>query len=28
LPLAELDKAMGMLGSDSGPRMKIILEHI
>jgi 2-desacetyl-2-hydroxyethyl bacteriochlorophyllide A dehydrogenase len=27
MPLAELDKAMGMLGSDSGPRMKIILEN-
>ena len=28
LPLAELEKAMGMLGSDSGPRMKIILENV
>jgi 2-desacetyl-2-hydroxyethyl bacteriochlorophyllide A dehydrogenase len=27
LPLAELEKAMEMLGSDSGQRMKIILEH-
>lgn len=27
LPLAELGKAMAMLGSDSGPRMKIIMEH-
>jgi len=28
LPLAELETAMGMLGSDSGPRMKIILENV
>lgn len=27
MPLAELETAMGMLGSDSGSRMKIILEH-
>jgi 2-desacetyl-2-hydroxyethyl bacteriochlorophyllide A dehydrogenase len=27
LPLADLEKAMGMLGSDSGQRMKIILEN-
>ena len=27
LPLAELQAAIGMLGSDSGSRMKIILEH-
>jgi 2-desacetyl-2-hydroxyethyl bacteriochlorophyllide A dehydrogenase len=27
MPLEELEKAMGMLGSDSGQRMKIILEH-
>jgi 2-desacetyl-2-hydroxyethyl bacteriochlorophyllide A dehydrogenase len=27
LPLAELQAAIGMLGSDSGPRMKIILDH-
>jgi threonine dehydrogenase-like Zn-dependent dehydrogenase len=27
LPLAELERAMAMLGSDSGPRMKIILEN-
>jgi 2-desacetyl-2-hydroxyethyl bacteriochlorophyllide A dehydrogenase len=27
MPLAELDAAVGMLGSDSGARMKIILEH-
>ena len=27
LPLRELKTAIGMLGSDSGPRMKIILEH-
>ena len=28
LPLRELQTAMKMLGSDSGPRMKIIMEHI
>ena len=28
LPLADLEKAMGMLGSDSGQRMKIILENV
>lgn len=27
LPLEHLGKAMAMLGSDSGPRMKIIMEH-
>jgi 2-desacetyl-2-hydroxyethyl bacteriochlorophyllide A dehydrogenase len=27
MPLAELQAAIGMLGSDSGTRMKIILEH-
>jgi len=27
MPLADLDAAVGMLGSDSGPRMKIILDH-
>jgi 2-desacetyl-2-hydroxyethyl bacteriochlorophyllide A dehydrogenase len=27
MPLAELDAAVGMLGSDSGSRMKIILDH-
>jgi L-iditol 2-dehydrogenase len=27
LPLEELGRAMAMLGSDSGPRMKIIMEH-
>jgi 2-desacetyl-2-hydroxyethyl bacteriochlorophyllide A dehydrogenase len=27
MPLGELQAAIGMLGSDSGPRMKIILEH-
>lgn len=27
LPLGKLQTAMGMLGSDSGPRMKIIMEH-
>jgi 2-desacetyl-2-hydroxyethyl bacteriochlorophyllide A dehydrogenase len=27
MPLAELDAAVQMLGSDSGPRMKVILEH-
>jgi 2-desacetyl-2-hydroxyethyl bacteriochlorophyllide A dehydrogenase len=27
LPLGELQTAMKMLGSDSGPRMKIIMEH-
>ena len=27
LPLAELKDAIGMLGSESGPRMKIILDH-
>jgi 2-desacetyl-2-hydroxyethyl bacteriochlorophyllide A dehydrogenase len=27
MPLAELKAAIGMLGSDSGPRMKIILDH-
>jgi hypothetical protein len=26
-PLEELKTAIGMLGSDSGARMKIILEH-
>ena len=28
MPLGELEKAMGMLGSDSGQRMKIILENV
>ncbi len=28
LPLSELETAMGMLGSDSGQRMKIILENV
>ena len=27
MPLAELDTAIGMLGSDNGARMKIILDH-
>jgi 2-desacetyl-2-hydroxyethyl bacteriochlorophyllide A dehydrogenase len=27
MPLAELDAAVGMLGSDNGARMKVILEH-
>jgi threonine dehydrogenase-like Zn-dependent dehydrogenase len=27
MPLADLAAAVGMLGSDSGPRMKIILDH-
>jgi len=27
LPLEHLGRAMEMLGSDSGPRMKIIMEH-
>ena len=27
MPLVDLKAAVGMLGSDSGPRMKIILEH-
>jgi len=27
MPLADLEAAVGMLGSDSGPRMKIILDH-
>jgi 2-desacetyl-2-hydroxyethyl bacteriochlorophyllide A dehydrogenase len=27
MPLVELKAAIGMLGSDSGPRMKIIMEH-
>jgi 2-desacetyl-2-hydroxyethyl bacteriochlorophyllide A dehydrogenase len=27
MPLADLDAAVGMLGSDSGARMKIILDH-
>ncbi len=27
MPLAELKAAIGMLGTDSGPRMKIILDH-
>jgi hypothetical protein len=27
MPLAELDTAIGMLGSDSARRMKIILDH-
>ena len=27
MPLAELGAAIGMLGSDNGPRMKIILDH-
>jgi threonine dehydrogenase-like Zn-dependent dehydrogenase len=27
MPLTELKAAIGMLGSDSGPRMKIILDH-
>ena len=27
MPLTDLKAAVGMLGSDSGPRMKIILEH-
>jgi 2-desacetyl-2-hydroxyethyl bacteriochlorophyllide A dehydrogenase len=27
MPLADLDAAVGMLGSDNGARMKIILEH-
>ena len=27
MPLEELKAAIGMLGSDSGARMKIILEH-
>jgi 2-desacetyl-2-hydroxyethyl bacteriochlorophyllide A dehydrogenase len=27
MPLADLETAIGMLGGDSGPRMKIILDH-
>jgi hypothetical protein len=27
MPLGELKDAIGMLGGDSGPRMKIILDH-
>jgi len=27
MPLGQLEAAIGMLGSDSGPRMKIILDH-
>jgi threonine dehydrogenase-like Zn-dependent dehydrogenase len=27
MPLAELQAAIGMLGTDSGPRMKIIMDH-
>ena len=27
MPLGELKEAIGMLGGDSGPRMKIILDH-
>jgi threonine dehydrogenase-like Zn-dependent dehydrogenase len=27
MPLVELQAAIGLLGSDSGRRMKIILEH-
>ena len=27
MPLEEAKAAIGMLGSDSGPRMKVILEH-
>jgi hypothetical protein len=27
MPLADLDAAVGMLGSDNGARMKIILDH-
>jgi threonine dehydrogenase-like Zn-dependent dehydrogenase len=27
MPLAELKAAIGLLGSDSGQRMKIIMEH-
>jgi 2-desacetyl-2-hydroxyethyl bacteriochlorophyllide A dehydrogenase len=27
MPLGELEAAIGLLGSDSGPRMKIILDH-
>ena len=27
MPLGELEAAIGMLGSDSGQRMKIIMEH-
>jgi hypothetical protein len=27
LPLGELKAAIGLLGSDSGQRMKIIMEH-
>jgi len=27
MPLDDLDAAVSMLGSDSGARMKIILEH-
>jgi hypothetical protein len=27
MPLSDLGAAVGMLGSDSGARMKIILEH-
>jgi 2-desacetyl-2-hydroxyethyl bacteriochlorophyllide A dehydrogenase len=27
MPLGELEQAIGMLGGDSGPRMKIILDH-
>jgi len=27
MPLGELKAAIGMLGSDNGQRMKIILEH-
>jgi threonine dehydrogenase-like Zn-dependent dehydrogenase len=27
MPLVELQAAIGMLGTDSGPRMKIIMDH-
>jgi hypothetical protein len=28
MPLGRLKDAIGLLGSDSGPRMKIIMDHL